>query len=513
MTKPFLAILLCCGLASAQAPKLDGTWLPDQAMMGKNSNLGMIWHSKLTIEGTKFSLTKPLDIEVPFAGELKFDAKKANELDIAVVAHDLKGVPWNMKLPATTLPAIWELKGDTLSVAFPRDATKPRPKSFDTSADECLVRFRKAPKDFKDYPKEFSVRVKDDTGPVADALVGTFISDARTYERDDPKNPKPKSTEPKWEMGEHSKKLNDKGEVTIKYDDEMIRLSCLIGYSAKRQLMGLLDISPAFIAYKPEITIHLQPICTVKVKTECAELRGSTEDGGYNAYVYTPSGARFTYAGNKTGELVYLLPPGEYRCGVYGSLIGSVDLNFTVPKDQSTYEPPLIKVPPTNFLKLIKNKAPELDGVLGWKGSPVKIADCKGKYVMLEFWGHWCGPCIGSMPVLFDLHDKFKDDLVVIGVHVDGEDDIDTAKKLDDKIKVSVEKAWKGRDLPFSSALISGKLTDDTENRSRGKAAEQYGVRGYPTTILIDREGKVVGHFGARDSKHAIKEFEKLLKK
>ena len=84
---------------------------------------------------------------------------------------------------------------------------------------------------------------------------------------------------------------------------------------------------------------------------------------------------------------------------------------------------------------------------------------------------------------------------------------------LDEKIKVSVEKAWKGKDLPFSSALISGKVTDDTENRSRGKASEQYGVRGYPTTILIDREGKVVGHFQARDSKLAIEEFEKLLKK
>jgi uncharacterized protein (TIGR03067 family) len=513
MLRSLALLLAVCGLASGQAPKLDGTWLPHEFIRGKGGALGMIWHSTLVIEGSKFTLNKPMDMEVPFTGQLKFDPKKANELDIAVVAHDLKGVPWQFKLAATTFPAIWELKDDVLSVAFPRDATKPRPKSFDVTADEYLLRFKQAPKDFKEYPKEFTVKVKDSTGPVADALVGTFISDQRLYEREDPKNPKPKSTEPKWEMGEHVKKLNDKGEVTIKYDDEMMRQAFFLAYSSKQQLMGVVDISPAQLAYTPEVTITLQPICTVSVKTECAELRGSTEDGGYNAYIYTPSGSRFTYAGNKTGELVYLLPPGEYRCGVYGSMIGSVDQKFTVPKDQSTYEPPPIKVPPTKFLKLLKNPAPELEGVLGWKGTPVKLADCKGKYVMLEFWGHWCGPCIGSMPVLFDLHDKYKDDLVVIGVHVDGEDDIDTAKKLDEKIKVSVEKAWKGRDLPFSSALISGKLTDDTENRSRGKAAEQYGVRSYPTTILIDREGKVVGHFNARDSKDALEQFGKLLKK
>jgi hypothetical protein len=61
-------------------------------------------------------------------------------------------------------------------------------------------------------------------------------------------------------------------------------------------------------------------------------------------------------------------------------------------------------------------------------------------------------------------------------------------------------------------ALTSGKQIASTNNEFvRGGAAFQYGILGYPTTILIDREGKVVGKFHARDAKQAVAEVEKLL--
>ena len=44
----------------------------------------------------------------------------------------------------------------------------------------------------------------------------------------------------------------------------------------------------------------------------------------------------------------------------------------------------------------------------------------RGKWVVLDFWGSWCGPCIGSMPGLIELYDAWHErGLVVIGVHVD----------------------------------------------------------------------------------------------
>jgi thiol-disulfide isomerase/thioredoxin len=154
-----------------------------------------------------------------------------------------------------------------------------------------------------------------------------------------------------------------------------------------------------------------------------------------------------------------------------------------------------------------------LEGVVGWKGDKVKLADLKGKYVLLEFWGYWCGPCVYSMPVLFELHEKFADKgLAIVGVHLDLEGEVDTPAKYDDKIASIKKKLWKGKSLPFPVALTSGKRIDSGEGDAvRGGAAAQYGILGYPTTILIDREGKVVGKFNARDAKKAVAEIEKLL--
>ena len=167
-------------------------------------------------------------------------------------------------------------------------------------------------------------------------------------------------------------------------------------------------------------------------------------------------------------------------------------------------------MPATGLLALMGKPAPALADVMGWKGDAVKLADLKGKVVLLEFWGYWCGPCIASMPVLFELHEKFADKgLVIVGIHLDADGEVDTAAKLDAKIASFKKEVWKGKDLPFPVALTSGRRDDAG---GRAGVAGTYGIRGYPSTILIDREGKVVGSFAAHDSKSAIEMMEKLLK-
>ncbi len=88
---------------------------------------------------------------------------------------------------------------------------------------------------------------------------------------------------------------------------------------------------------------------------------------------------------------------------------------------------------------------------------------------------------------------------------------MDTAAKLDEKIAGYKKKLWGGKDLPFPVALVSGKPIGEGDNKDRGEAARQYGIHAYPTTVLIDPEGKVVGRFNARDAKSAIAQIEKLL--
>jgi glutathione peroxidase-family protein len=115
------------------------------------------------------------------------------------------------------------------------------------------------------------------------------------------------------------------------------------------------------------------------------------------------------------------------------------------------------------------------------------------------------------MPVLIDLQEKFGDKgLAIISVHIDDHGEVDTAAKLDAKTAEFKSSLWGGRDLPFPTALSAGKETADGYD---GLTAAQYGVLGYPTTILIDRDGKVVGEFAeGSDVKSAEAEIEKLLK-
>jgi glutathione peroxidase-family protein len=114
------------------------------------------------------------------------------------------------------------------------------------------------------------------------------------------------------------------------------------------------------------------------------------------------------------------------------------------------------------------------------------------------------------MPALIDLHEKFADKgLAILSVHVDFDGDVDTAAKLDEKTAGVKASLWNGRELPFPTALSAGKNTPDGYD---GLTAAQYGVLDFPTTILIDREGKVVGEFDAAgDFKSAAAEIDKLL--
>src|SRR5215203_1825683 len=64
-------------------------------------------------------------------------------------------------------------------------------------------------------------------------------------------------------------------------------------------------------------------------------------------------------------------------------------------------------------------KAPELAGGIAWLNTagPIKLADLKGKVVVLDFWTFCCINCIHTLPDLAKLEKKYEKELVVIGVH------------------------------------------------------------------------------------------------
>jgi thiol-disulfide isomerase/thioredoxin len=142
--------------------------------------------------------------------------------------------------------------------------------------------------------------------------------------------------------------------------------------------------------------------------------------------------------------------------------------------------------------RLAGKPAPGLRQIKGWKnGGAVKVADLRGKVVLLDFWGYWCGPCIGAMPNLMKLHDKYKDrGLVIVAVH---DDSVASIEEMDGKL-VEARKFWGGRDLPFLVALDGGGQTRVRGGGQyvAGATTAAYLVPYFPTTVLVGRDGNVV---------------------
>ena len=103
----------------------------------------------------------------------------------------------------------------------------------------------------------------------------------------------------------------------------------------------------------------------------------------------------------------------------------------------------------------------------------LKLADFRGKYVLLDFWATWCGPCVAETPNLKSVYEQFgkREDFVMIGLSLDN-----------DKEKPMAYAKEKG------TQWIDGFLGD----WGKDEVTKKYGVRGIPSIWLIGPDGKVV---------------------
>lgn len=121
-------------------------------------------------------------------------------------------------------------------------------------------------------------------------------------------------------------------------------------------------------------------------------------------------------------------------------------------------------------------KAPELDGGVAWLNTagPLKLADLKGKVVLLDFWTYCCINCIHTLPDLAKLEKKYEKELVVIGVH--------SAKFENEKKTEAIRKA-----------MLRYQITHPVVNDAHMTIWQNYQVDSWPTLALIDPEGNYIG--------------------
>ena len=435
--------LFAAELKKLTVEELQGTWLFDAASRASmTDSLATVWTSKLIVKDKTFAVEKFLGLKVPLKGTLELDpAEKVGHIDLAMEEFDLKDLSFHAKIPPGTLAGVYSRDGNRIRFCFHSEPGGERPKSVDDAGKKLFAfTLAKAPKDFRDFPKEIVVKVTTPDGkPAKGVPIGSRM--------DKGQNEKTKEFDGKWTLPE-PKTTDAKGESKFEYAAPELMAQSVIAWDEANKLIGFGSTSPASVAGKPEMSIRLGPVCNVTLNITCDALKKSGLTDTFHCQAITESGHWIAFNASKSGRLDFLLPAGEYKLMIYGStFLGTKHVRMTIPGNRSEYAAPEFEMEATGLLTLLGKPAPELAEVIGWKGDAVKLADLKGKVVLLEFWGYLCGPCIGAMPGLMELHEKFADKgLVIIGVHVDGDGEVDTAAKLDAKIAVYKKKRFgKGR--------------------------------------------------------------------
>ncbi len=123
-----------------------------------------------------------------------------------------------------------------------------------------------------------------------------------------------------------------------------------------------------------------------------------------------------------------------------------------------------------------KVRAPEFSGASGWLNTdkPLSIAGLKGKIILLDFWTYGCVNCIHIIPDLKKLEAKYADQLVVIGVH---------SAKFDNEKNIE----------NIRNIVLRYGVEHPVVNDASFKIWDAYAVRAWPTQVLIDPAGYIVG--------------------
>ncbi|HOG18911.1 MAG TPA: TlpA disulfide reductase family protein [Salinivirgaceae bacterium] len=122
-------------------------------------------------------------------------------------------------------------------------------------------------------------------------------------------------------------------------------------------------------------------------------------------------------------------------------------------------------------------------------GSDFSLSSIKNKIIVLDFWGSWCGWCIKDFPKMKDYYKKYKNQIEIVGI---------ACNDTEDKWKNSVDE----NKLDWQHVINDKDINKDV--------SVMYGIQGYPTKIILDKDKKILAKF-VGESEDFYKKLDELI--
>jgi RNA polymerase sigma factor (sigma-70 family) len=462
--------------------RLRDDWVFESAeAIGGSNGIHQGWRSVVTFAGEYVTVSKYLGLD--YSTKYTIDETKSPKQFDLTINELAKKV---LKFQDGTIKGIYKIDGDTLEMCLAGSPDAPRPTEFTAGPGLNQFRFTLKRKKMGFHPddvKEFRVTVVDPDGrPVEGATVSETA-----FRSFDPE----KGRLEDWygSVGnEQPPRTTAKGELT--YSAERPPAVLYVRHEG-RKLVAMEPVSPARIM--AGVTITLRPEAKLSGKVVFAD---GTDPGPTQVYLCNRNTLYVLGCFAPDGRFEFAVPPGDYRLLVRGEYVSEEFAKgaSSFPSLGNTVEVTVgpegkemkLEVKPNPVGALRGKPAPALGEMAAWKGDAVKLADLKGKVVLVQFFT--AGPntnIVYAMPSLVEHHTNYAaEGLVVVGVHVSGayDEPVTTVKEFDKRIDTIRTDKWLKGDIPFPVGLTAKR--DDP-------AAKAYGLPS--EAVLIDRKGNVVG--------------------
>jgi thiol-disulfide isomerase/thioredoxin len=305
------------------------------------------------------------------------------------------------------------------------------------------------------------------------------------------------------------------GRFDVQVSDGVSRV--VMAMDSARRFGGIAEIPSSKDSDLSRVRIRLKPLITVRGRmTSVAERKTVNWSHVYVNLPENPSrpllSDRLVSCGSFDGRFEFNLPPGTYRLDAYAvsdPVTSDIDLrvtpqpSFTIDGSEAAVELGVLELEDALSRSALEAEAKASrrwkdytkhfgEAAPNWHASDVRgiddattVADFRGKWLMIYFWGPSCRPCMATgIPKLVDFYEDYEDyrtRFEIVGVCIDFFGEIHDMTDLETTISPYVTSVWEGREIEFPIVL-------DTTFQSW----ERFGIPGLGTIILVDPDGNLV---------------------